>query len=196
MLIIARHGQSLYNRANLFTGTVDSKLSKKGIKEAEKLGQELTDKKIRFDYIFSSPLARAYDTAEIILEKTFSVCDINIHQQLAERDHGDFTGRDKAELLIEYGEKKFRSFKRSLDIPYPNGESVDNVVNRLTSWLVEELLPLHDKGHILVVSHSDTIKALNLLLELITEGEATEFIVKTGEAIYVPWITVKNNVLV
>ena len=196
MLIIARHGQSLYNRANLFTGTVDSKLSKKGIKEAEKLGQELTDKKIRFDYIFSSPLARAYDTAEIILEKTFSVCDINIHQQLAERDHGDFTGRDKAELLIEYGEKKFRCFKRSLDIPYPNGESVDNVVNRLTSWLVEELLPLHDKGHILVVSHSDTIKALNLLLELITEGEATEFIVKTGEAIYVPWITVKNNVLV
>ena len=196
MLIIARHGQSLYNRANLFTGIVDSKLSKKGIKEAEKLGHEFKDKNIRFDYIFSSPMSRAYTTAEIILEQTFSVCDIITHRRLAERDHGDFTGRDKAELLLEYGDKKFRSFKRSLDIPYPNCESMDNVITRVTSWLVEQLLPLHDKGHVLVISHTDTIKALNLLLELITEREAIDFAIPTGEAIYVPWITVKNNILV
>ena len=196
MLIIARHGQSLYNRANLFTGNVDSKLSAKGIKEAKELGQEFKDKKIRFDYIFSSPLARAYDTAELILEETFSVCDIITHQRLVERDHGDFTGRDKAELLLEYGEKKFRSFKRSLDLSYPNGESIDDVVIRVTSWLVEQLLPLHDKGHVLVVSHAETVKALSLLLELITENEAAEFTIGTGEAVYVPWITVKNNLLV
>ena len=196
MLIIARHGESLYNQANLFTGIVDSKLSKKGFEEAEKLGQEFKDNQIRFDYIFSSPLLRTFHTAEVILEKTLSVCDIVTHHRLIERHHGDFTGRDKTELLLEYGEKKFRSFKRSLDVAYPNGESVYDVVDRLTSWLAEQLLPLHDKGHVLVVSHTDTIKALHLLLELITDVEAVDFAIATGEAIYVPWITVKNNVLV
>ena len=196
MLFIARHGESLYNQAILFTGIVDSKLSKKGFEEAEKLGQEFKDNQIRFDYIFSSPLLRTFHTAEVILEKTLSVCDIVTHHRLIERHHGDFTGRDKTELLLEYGEKKFRSFKRSLDVAYPNGESVYDVVDRLTSWLAEQLLPLHEKGHVLVVSHTDTIKALNLLLELITDVEAVDFAIATGEAIYVPWITVKNNVLV
>ena len=138
----------------------------------------------------------AYVNDEVILEKTLSVCDIVTHHRLIERHHGDFTGRDKTELLLEYGEKKFRSFKRSLDVAYPNGESVYDVVDRLTSWLAEQLLPLHEKGHVLVVSHTDTIKALNLLLELITDVEAVDFAIATGEAIYVPWITVKNNVLV
>ena len=76
MLILVRHGQSLYNEANLLTGHVNTKLSTTGVEQAIAVGDELKSKSIRFDYAFTSPLSRCEETINIILEKTFSVCDI------------------------------------------------------------------------------------------------------------------------
>ncbi len=196
MLILVRHGQSLYNDANLLTGHVDTKLSKKGINEASTAGDELKSKSIRFDYVFTSPLSRCAETADIILEKTFSVCDVTSVNRLVERDCGDLSGVDKAEAMVKMGERKFRAMRRSFDIPYPNGESFDDVTNRMVSWVQEDLLPLRNKGQILVVSHKHTLKALCFLLGIVNENDVHTYNIPTGQVIYVPWISLKTNILV
>ena len=78
MLILIRHGQSLYNEANLLTGHVNTKLSKTGIDEVNAVGDELKSKSIRFDYAFTSPLSRCEETTDIILEKTIAGEAINL----------------------------------------------------------------------------------------------------------------------
>ena len=196
MLILVRHGQSLYNEANLLTGHVDTKLSKKGINEAEAIGDELKSKSIRFDYAFTSPLSRCIETADIILEKTFSVCDVVNVNRLIERDCGDLSGIDKAEAMIKMGERKFRAMRRSFDIPYPNGESFDDVINRMVSWVQEDLLPLRNKGQTLVVSHKHTLRALCFLLGIVNENDVQLYNIPTGNIIYAPWISLKTNILV
>ena len=196
MLILVRHGQSLYNEANLLTGHVDTKLSKKGINEAEAIGDELKSKSIRFDYAFTSPLSRCIETADIILEKTFSVCDVVNVNRLIERDCGDLSGIDKAEAMIKMGERKFRAMRSSFDIPYPNGESFDDVINRMVSWVQEDLLPLRNKGQTLVVSHKHTLRALCFLLGIVNENDVQLYNIPTGNIIYAPWISLKTNILV
>lgn len=196
MLILVRHGQSLYNEANLLTGHVDTKLSKKGISEAEAIGDELKSKSIRFDYAFTSPLSRCTETTDIILEKTFSVCDVVNVKRLIERDCGDLSGIDKSEAILKMGERKFRTMRRSFDIPYPNGESFDDVTNRIVSWIQEDLLPLRNKGQTLVVSHKHTLRALCFLLGIVNENDVQSYNIPNGNIIYVPWISLKTNILV
>jgi|TARA_Y100000310_G_scaffold335411_1_gene417402 2,3-bisphosphoglycerate-dependent phosphoglycerate mutase len=196
MLILVRHGQSLYNEANLLTGHVDTKLSKKGISEAEAIGDELKSKSIRFDYAFTSPLSRCTETTDIILEKTFSVCDVVNVKRLIERDCGDLSGIDKSEAILKMGERKFRTMRRSFDISYPNGESFDDVTNRIVSWIQEDLLPLRNKGQTLVVSHKHTLRALCFLLGIVNENDVQSYNIPNGNIIYVPWISLKTNILV
>ena len=196
MLILIRHGQSLYNEANLLTGHVNTKLSKKGIDEANIVGDELKSKSIRFDYAFTSSLSRCEETTSIILEKTFSVCDVTSVNRLIERDCGDLSGVEKSEAMLKMGERKFRAMRRSFDIPYPNGESFDDVTNRMISWVQEDLLPLRNKGQTLVVSHKHTLRALCFLLGIVNENDVHAYNISTGNIIYVPWISLKTNILV
>ena len=196
MLILVRHGQSLYNDANLVTGHVDTKLSKTGVNEANVVGDELKSKSIRFDYVFTSPLSRCVETADIILEKTFSVCDVTNVNRLIERDCGDLSGIEKSEAMLKMGERKFRAMRRSFDIPYPAGESFDDVTNRMISWVQEDLLPLRNKGQTLVVSHKQTLRALCFLLGIVNENDVHSYSISTGQIIYVPWISLKTNILV
>ena len=196
MLILVRHGQSLYNEANLLTGHVDTKLSKTGLIEANTVGDELKSKSIRFDYTFTSSLSRCVETTNIVLEKTFSVCDVTNVNRLIERDCGDLSGVDKSEAMLKMGERKFRAMRRSFDIPYPNGESFDDVTNRMISWVQEDLLPLRNKGQTLVVSHKHTLRALCFLLGVVNENDVLSYDIPTGQIIYVPWISLKKNILV
>jgi 2,3-bisphosphoglycerate-dependent phosphoglycerate mutase len=196
MLILVRHGQSLYNEANFLTGHVDTKLSKTGLIEANTVGDELKSKSIRFDYAFTSSLSRCVETTNIVLEKTFSVCDVVNVNRLIERDCGDLSGVEKAEAMLKMGERKFRAMRRSFDIPYPNGESFDDVTNRMISWVQEDLLPLRNKGQTLVVSHKQTLRALCFLLGIVNENDVQSYDIPTGQVIYVPWISLKTNILV
>ena len=196
MLILVRHGQSLYNEANLLTGHVNTRLSKTGIDEINAVGDKLKSKSIRFDYVFTSPLSRCTETADIILEKTFSVCDVTNVNRLIERDCGDLSGVEKAEAMLKMGERKFRAMRRSFDIPYPSGESFDDVTNRMVSWVQEDLLPLRNKGQTLVVSHKHTLRALCFLLGIVTETNVHSYEIPPGQVIYVPWISLKTNILV
>ena len=141
-------------------------------------------------------MSRCEETTSIILEKTFSVCDVTSVNRLVERDCGDLSGVDKAEAMLKMGERKFRAMRRSFDIPYPNGESFDDVTNRMISWVQEDLLPLRNKGQTLVVSHKHTLRALCFLLGIVNENDVLTYEIPTGNIIYVPWISLKTNILV
>jgi|TARA_B100002003_G_scaffold237094_1_gene253788 2,3-bisphosphoglycerate-dependent phosphoglycerate mutase len=192
MLILMRHGTSLYNEANLLTGRINANLSDNGIAETNYAGEELAKEKIRFDHVFTSPLTRCADTAKIILEKTFSVCDISEHDELQERDCGDLSGMSKEDALLQMGPRKFRTMRQSFDISYPAGESFDDVSARVAKWVEHELVPRYDRGQVLVVSHKHALRALCLLLGLAKDENVHTLAIAPATPIYVPWITLKR----
>mgnify|MGYP001187322576 CR=1 FL=1 len=124
-LILTRHGQSVWNAENRFTGWVDVDLSDKGIQEAEKSGQLIRELKIRIDVFYTSYLKRAIKTLTTILKINNLDLKFNTAWQLNERHYGDLTGLNKEETKKKIGEEQFKKYRRSWDIAPPpmNAES-------------------------------------------------------------------------
>ena len=124
-LILTRHGQSVWNAENRFTGWVDVDLSDKGIQEAEKSGQLIRELKIRIDVFYTSYLKRAIKTLTTILKINNLDLKFNTAWQLNERHYGALTGLNKEETKKKIGEEKFKKYRRSWDIAPPpmNAES-------------------------------------------------------------------------
>ena len=124
-LILTRHGQSVWNAENRFTGWVDVDLSDKGIQEAEKSGQLIKELKIRIDVFYTSYLKRAIKTLTTILKINNLDLKFNTAWQLNERHYGALTGLNKEETKKKIGEEQFKKYRRSWDIAPPpmNAES-------------------------------------------------------------------------
>ena len=124
-LILTRHGQSVWNAENRFTGWVDVDLSDEGIKEAEKSGQLIRGLKIRIDVFYTSYLKRAIKTLTTILKINNLDLKFNTAWQLNERHYGALTGLNKEETKKKIGEEQFKKYRRSWDIAPPpmNAES-------------------------------------------------------------------------
>ena len=124
-LILTRHGQSVWNAENRFTGWVDVDLSDEGIKEAEKSGQLIRGLKIRIDVFYTSYLKRAIKTLTTILKINNLDLKFNTAWQLNERHYGSLTGLNKEETKKKIGEEQFKKYRRSWDIAPPpmNAES-------------------------------------------------------------------------
>ena len=124
-LILTRHGQSVWNAENRFTGWVDVDLSDKGIQEAEKSGQLIRELKIRIDVFYTSYLKRAIKTLTTILKINNLDLKFNTAWQLNERHYGALTGLNKEETKKKIGEEQFKKYRRSWDIAPPpmNAES-------------------------------------------------------------------------
>ena len=139
-LILVRHGLSVYNDQNRFTGWKDVDLNEQGVTEAEQAVSLL--EKIDFDMAFTSKLKRANDTLDLIL-KGIKQESIPIEKDLAlnERDYGDLVGQNKAEAAKEFGDKQVQIWRRSYDIPPPGGESLKDTANRVIPYLNEKILP-------------------------------------------------------
>ena len=118
-LILTRHGQSVWNAENRFTGWVDVDLSDKGIQEAEKSGQLIRELKIRIDVFYTSYLKRAIKTLTTILKINNLDLKFNTAWQLNERHYGALTGLNKEETKKKIGEEKFKKYRRSWDIAPP-----------------------------------------------------------------------------
>jgi len=124
-LILTRHGQSVWNAENRFTGWVDVDLSDKGIQEAEKSGQFIKELKIKIDVSYTSYLKRAIKTLTTILKINNLELKFNTAWQLNERHYGSLTGLNKEETKKKIGEEQFKKYRRSWDIAPPpmNAES-------------------------------------------------------------------------
>ena len=119
-LILLRHGESIWNAKNLFTGWVDVELSEKGLLEAARGGQLLKEANLLPDVLHTSLLKRAIDTADIALKNCGRTgIATNRSWRLNELHYGALQGKDKAATLKEYGEEQFQLWRRSFDVPPP-----------------------------------------------------------------------------
>ena len=176
MLIVVRHGESVWNKLNKFTGLTDVELSDIGRTEAENVSTILKDQ--TFDFIFSSSLKRCRDTADIINNRKKT--QINIINELCERDYGDLTGKNKEELKQQFGEDQVNIWRRSYMNGPPNGENLKKVSERVGNAYKKNIEPFVKEGkNILIVAHGNSIRSLFVYLGIKSPLEIENFEIGT-----------------
>ena len=200
-LVLLRHGQSQWNLENRFTGWKDVPLTEKGISEANNAGLLLKKNNIRIDKIFSSVLERANKTVEIaILASEIK----NLHkdekliyekdQRLNERDYGDLVGLNKAETANKFGKEQVHIWRRSYDTPPPNGESLKNVVDRVSPYFTEIIQPyILKKKNVLIVAHGNSLRAIMIKVGMYKPEEISSIELPTGSPLCLDY---QNNQLI
>ena len=137
-LILIRHGQSVWNKENRFTGITDVELSEKGIEEAKNSSILISDLGIDIDIAYTSNLKRAINTCEIILSN--KNIEIIKDSSLNERDYGFLTGKNKQEIINEYGDHCIHKWRRGYYERPPNGENLHEVCNRVSQYFDSDIL--------------------------------------------------------
>ena len=180
-LIIFRHGQSVWNLQNKFTGWVDVELSPKGIEEAKNAGNKL--KGYHFDFAYASDLKRAQNTLTLALECANHPSLPTIYNKaLNERMYGDLQGLDKTETEKKYGEEQVKIWRRSYDIPPPNGESLKDTAARVIPYFESEIIPKLKAGkNVVIAAHGNSLRALIMYLEKMTPEQILEFEIGTAQ---------------
>jgi 2,3-bisphosphoglycerate-dependent phosphoglycerate mutase len=180
-LVIFRHGQSLWNLENKFTGWVDVDLSEKGISEAENAGLKL--KGYKFDFAYSSALKSAQDTLTLVLRSAGHVpLQPSYNEALNERMYGDLQGLDKEETAKKYGVEQVKIWRRSFDVPPPNGESLKDTAARVLPYFESEIVPKLKSGkNVVIAAHGNSLRALIMYLEKMTPDEILEFEIATAQ---------------
>ena len=184
-LVLMRHGQSEWNKQNLFTGFKDVDLTEEGIAEAHKAGSALKESGIKFDQVFTSTLKRAIETTEIALKDADQgdMIDTMIkHDDLRERDDGDLVGLNKAETAKKYGDEQVHIWRRSYDVPPPGGESLEMVVeDRVRPYYEAHIKPLLQDGkNVLLGAHGNTNRAMLIILGERARDNINEAEIPTG----------------
>ena len=203
-MILVRHGQSQWNLENRFTGWVDVPLSSKGIDEAISAGTQLKD--VNFDSIYVSHMLRAIQTLHyILLESSIGKTPIFIHEvkrinewehhfgdfskeihvyqsvDLAERYYGDLQGLNKDETRRKYGEDQVHIWRRSYDVPPPNGESLKDTAERTIPYYKKHILKdLKDGKTVLVVAHGNSLRSIVMYVENVSKEDIPNVEIPTG----------------
>ena len=185
-LVLVRHGQSEWNKKNLFTGWKNPDLTTQVINEATSAGIELKDKDYQFDIMFTSDLLRAQKTGEIILEQ-LGVKNLPIvkHQALNERNYGDLSGLNKDEARKKWGDEQVHIWRRSFDTPPPGGESLKDTSARVLPYFKKEILPqLLQGNNVLITAHGNSLRSLVMELDQLTKEQVIKLEIATGVPIY------------
>ena len=183
-LVLVRHGQSEWNKKNLFTGWRDPDLTEQGIAEAEEAGRVLNEEGLKFDIAFTSVLKRAQKTCDIILEGVGQMgLDTIRDMALNERNYGDLAGLNKDDARDRWGEEQVHIWRRSYDTPPPGdeGESLRDTGARVWPYYMQEILPRVLRGQtVLVAAHGNSLRALVMVLDHLSKETVTELNLATG----------------
>ena len=182
LLVLVRHGESDWNKKNLFTGWRDIDLSEKGVKEAREAGRKLKAQGLKFDVAFTSALIRAQRTLDLMLEELGQTgIPVFKDQALNERDYGDLSGLNKDDARKKWGEEQVHIWRRSYDIAPPGGESLRDTAARVLPYYIQEILPRVMRGeHVLVSAHGNSLRALVMVLDRHTTESITKLNLDTG----------------
>lgn len=175
-LILARHGESVYNAQGIWTGHLDPDLSQKGEGHAKAIGKVL--KKHDVHHAYTSDLKRSQKTWDIAHgEATGGNKQIptKSHTDLRERNYGTFNGKNKWQVKDEVGDEEFTRIRRSWDYAVPEGESLKAVYERAVPFFLDEIKPLLDGGeNVVAITHGNTNRALIKHLEDISDDSVAE----------------------
>jgi len=180
-LILIRHGQSVWNAENRFTGWTDVDLSDRGVKEAEEAGHELRNQVIGI--VHTSDLIRAKRTAEIVIQANVSSKDTVTKSdwRLNERNYGALQGLNKAETAEKHGAEQVRIWRRSFDVAPPEGESLEMTAKRTIPYFEEEILPDLESGvNVMVSAHGNSLRSIVMHIEGISQEDIVSFEIQTG----------------
>jgi 2,3-bisphosphoglycerate-dependent phosphoglycerate mutase len=182
VLVLVRHGESEWNRLNLFTGWKDPDLSPKGVAEARSAGRLLKAAGLRFDIAFTSDLLRAQHTLTLMLEELGQTgLPIRQDQALNERDYGDLSGLNKDEARKKWGERQVHIWRRSYDVAPPGGESLKDTAERVLPYYEAKIWPEVKAGrNVLISAHGNSLRALIMRLEGLTGEEIVARELATG----------------
>ncbi|MDC0501340.1 2,3-diphosphoglycerate-dependent phosphoglycerate mutase [Euryarchaeota archaeon] len=181
ILVLIRHGQSLWNAENRFTGWTDIDLSKKGEKEAKAAGEKLEN--VSFDVVHTSALMRAQRTAEIIIKNNKISENIPTYkdERLNERHYGSLQGLNKTETAEKYGPKQVHIWRRSFDIAPPDGESLKMTAERTLPYFKEDVLKhLNEGKNVLISAHGNSLRSIVMHIENISKEDIVKLEIQTG----------------
>ncbi|MDQ7817844.1 MAG: 2,3-diphosphoglycerate-dependent phosphoglycerate mutase [Melioribacteraceae bacterium] len=206
-VVLLRHGESEWNKSNLFTGWTDVDLSEKGISEAHQAGKTLKAEGYKFDIAFTSVLKRAIRTLDITLDEMDLIwLPVVKSWRLNERHYGALQGLNKAETAEKYGIDQVKLWRRSYDVPppaldekderYPGKdpryadlnkedipltESLKLTVDRFLPYWHESIVPVIKSGkRVIIVAHGNSLRSLVKYLDDISEQEIVELNIPTG----------------
>ncbi len=205
-LVLLRHGESTWNKENIFTGWTDVPLTEKGVKEAKESGQILKKEGYDFDVVFTNVLKRATKTTKVVLKEMN--LDIPVHEswRLNERHYGALQGLNKAEMAEKFGEKQVLKWRRSYDIrppalkkdderysgndpkykglnekDIPLTESLkDTIIRVLPYWKDEIISELKSDKKVLVSASGNSLRALVKIIDNVSEEDIVHFNIPTG----------------
>ena len=205
-LVMMRHGQSLWNKMNLFTGWVDIPLSSEGIQEALEGGKKIAH--IPFEVIFASTLIRAIDTATLAMsvhhgkrvpciiheqgklkewaavyseDAQKSCIPMITAWQLNERMYGKLQGMNKREMMDKFGEAQVKLWRRSYDVAPPDGESLEMTAARAIPYFKEKIVPYLNAGkNVFVSAHGNSLRSIVMYLDNLSRDEVVALELGTG----------------
>ena len=206
-LVLLRHGESIWNKANRFTGWTDVGLTEVGVAEATEAARRLRDDGYRFDVAYTSVLKRAIKTLWIVMEG-MDLMWIPVHRswRLNERHYGALQGLNKAEIAQQHGEAQVKIWRRSYDTPppplpdddprhpkldpryadvapseLPLTESLKDTVARFIPYWRETIAPTVQAGQrVLIAAHGNSLRALVKYLDEVPDDEIVELNIPTG----------------
>jgi 2,3-bisphosphoglycerate-dependent phosphoglycerate mutase len=209
-LVLIRHGQSVWNKKNVFTGWVDVPLSQEGILEAIKAGEKLAN--IEFDAVYTSVQIRAIETAMVALASNKSAkTPVVVHEtgkmaewtgiysesmkksvipvycdwHLNERYYGLLQGQNKAETASVYGEEQVHIWRRSYDVAPPEGECLKDTAERTLPYFKEYILAELEAGNnVLVSAHGNSLRSIVMSIEGLTQEEVLKLEIPTGVPLF------------
>jgi len=206
-LVLVRHGESVWNVENLFTGWTDVDLSERGRGEARDAGRLLKETGIKFDLAYTSVLTRAIRTLWIALDEMGLMwIPVQRSWRLNERHYGGLQGLDKAQTVEKHGAEQVKIWRRSYDIPppplssdderhprfdpryaqlppdiLPSTESLKETLARVLPFWGDTIAPQLKSGrNVLVVAHGNSLRALVKMLDGMSDSEIVEFNIPTG----------------
>ena len=184
-LILVRHGQSEWNAKNLFTGWKDPGLTDQGVSEAKNAGKLILEQKIEFDVMYTSMLSRAQKTGDIILGiLNHKEIPIIKNEALNERHYGSLAGLNKDDARKKWGDEQVHIWRRSFDMPPPDGESLKDTAERVLPYFETEIMPKVISGSsILIAAHGNSLRALIMKLDSISPEDIVKLEIPTGAPI-------------
>ena len=184
-LILVRHGQSEWNAKNLFTGWKDPGLTDQGVSEAKNAGKLILEQNIEFDVMYTSMLSRAQKTGDIILGiLNHKEIPIIKNEALNERHYGSLAGLNKDDARKKWGDEQVHIWRRSFDMPPPDGESLKDTADRVLPYFETEIMPKVISGSsILIAAHGNSLRALIMKLDSISSEDIVKLEIPTGAPI-------------